>query len=120
MIVAVTAQGPDMTSEVDPRFGRAKYFVVIDTKTDQSSGHNNIQNLQAAQGAGIQAGRSVIELEAQAVITGNVGPKAFATLEAGKVRTYIGASGTVGQALDQFKAGLLERAEGANVEGHWI
>ncbi len=119
MIVAVTAQGPDMTSEVDPRFGRAKYFVLIDTKTDQSSGHNNVQNLQAAQGAGIQAGRNVIDMGAQAVITDNVGPKAFATLEAGKVRTYIGASGTVAQALERFKAGLLERADSANVEGHW-
>lgn len=120
MIIAITAQGPEMTSEVDPRFGRAKYFVVIDVDTGESSCHDNAQNLQAAQGAGIQAGRNVIDLGVEAVITGNVGPKAFATLRAGGVSIHTGASGTVAEALEKFKAGELDRADDANVEGHWM
>ena len=81
---------------------------------------DNNKNFNAAQGAGIQAGRNVAELGVQAVITGNVGPKAFATLKAAGIEVYIGAAGTVQEALDSFKAGALKSAETANVEGHWM
>ena len=55
-----------------------------------------------------------------AVITGNVGPKAFAALQAGEVKMYIGATGSVSDAIAQFKAGKLESVGKANVEGHWM
>lgn len=119
MKVAVTSQGPDLNSQVDPRFGRAKNFIVVDTETDEFSVHDNTQNRDAAQGAGIQAGRTVVDLGVTALITGNVGPKAFATLQAGNVEVYTGASGTVKEAIEKFKAGQLRGAEKANVEGHW-
>lgn len=119
MKVAITSQGTDLNSAVDPRFGRTKYFIVVDTETDEFSAHDNSQNLNAAQGAGIQAGRNVIDLGVEAVITGNVGPKAFTTLQAGGVKVYIGASGTVADALEKFKAGEIECVREANVEGHW-
>jgi predicted Fe-Mo cluster-binding NifX family protein len=119
MKVAVTATGSELTSEVDPRFGRAKYFLVVDTDTGEHVAHDNAQNLNAAQGAGVQAGRTVSELGVEAVLTGSVGPKAFATLQAGGIAVYIGASGTVQAALEQLQAGQLEQAGGANVEGHW-
>ena len=119
MKVVVTSQGPDLNSQVDPRFGRAKNFLVVDTETGEFSVHDNTQNLHAAQGAGIQAGRTVVDLGVAAVITGNVGPKAFTTLQAGNVKVYSGASGTVKEAIEKFKAGQLQGAEKANVEGHW-
>jgi len=119
MKVAVTAMGSELTSEVDPRFGRAKCFLVVDTETGECIPHDNAQNLNAAQGAGIQAGRTVSELGVDAVITGNVGPKAYATLQAGGIKAYVGAAGTVEAALEQFKSGQLKCAAGANVEGHW-
>ena len=119
MKVAVTSQGPEPTSPVDPRFGRAKCFIVVDTETGDRVVHDNAQNLNAVQGAGIQAGRTVIDLGVAAVITGNVGPKAFATLRAGGVEVYSGAAGTVAEALEKFQAGELPRASEANVEGHW-
>jgi len=120
MKVAITSEGPDMNSGVDARFGRGRYFIVVDTDTGEFSAEDNTQNLNAVQGAGIQAGRNVVDLGVEAVITGNVGPKAFATLEAGGVKIYIGASGTVSDALDKFKAGELECVEKANVEGRWM
>ena len=120
MKLAVTSQGPDIGSSVDPRFGRAKCFVVVESETGQFSAADNTQNLNAAQGAGIQAGRKVVELGAQAVITGHVGPKAFATLQAGGVKVYTGATGTVAEAIEQFKAGELKLSNGADVEGHWV
>ena len=120
MKVAVTSQDRELSSPVDPRFGRAKYFVVVDTQTDEVSAADNGQNLNALQGAGIQAGKNVVDLGAEAVITGPIGPKAFATLTAGGVKIYTGATGTVGEAIEQFKAGSLKLIEAADVEGHWV
>ena len=120
MKIAVTSQGRELTSPVDPRFGRAKFFAIVDTETNEFTCADNSQNLSAAQGAGIQAGRNVVELGVSAVITGHVGPKAFATLQAGGVSVYNGASGTVTEALEQFKAGTLSQSDGADVEGHWV
>ncbi len=119
MKIAVTAQGPDMDSPVDPRFGRARYFLLIDTETGQFTAHDNAQNLNAMQGAGIQAAQKVVQLGAEAVLTGHVGPKAFATLQAGKVAVYPGATGTVRESLEWMQSGRLQPATKPNVEGHW-
>ena len=120
MKIAITAQGEQMQSPVDPRFGRAKWFVVVDTESGDFEAVDNKKNFDAAQGAGIQAGRNVAELGVKAVITGNVGPKAFATLKAAGIDVHIGARGTVQEALEQFKAGELTSTQNANVEGHWV
>ena len=119
MKVAITSQGPDMTSAVAPRFGRAEFLVLIDTETGEFTAHDNTQNLNAVQGAGIQAAQNVVSLGAAAVITGNVGPKALAALQAGEVRLYIGATGSVHNAMGQYKDGRLQFADKASVEGHW-
>ena len=113
MKLAVTSQGVELNSPIDPRFGRAKYFLVVDTETDETHAVDNTMNLNAAQGAGIQAGRKVIDLGAEAVITGHVGPKAFATLQAGGVSVFIGATGTVADAIEQFKSGNLKLTQSA-------
>lgn len=120
MRVAISAQGRDLHAPVDPRFGRAKFFVVVDTETGEFSAADNTQNLNAVQGAGIQAGRNVIESGATAVITGHVGPKAFRTLQAGGVHVYTGATGTVAEAVEQFKESKLRPSLAADVEGHWV
>jgi len=120
MRVAITAQGRELSSPVESRFGRAKFFVIVDTETGELSAADNTQNLNAAQGAGIQAGRKVVELAAKVVITGHVGPKAFTTLQAGGVEVYTGVTGTVTDAMEQFKAGTLRKSAGADVEGHWV
>jgi len=119
MKLAVTSQGEGMNASVDPRFGRARYFIVVDTETGESSTIDNAVNLNASQGAGIQAGRNIVELGVGVLVTGHVGPKAFSTLQAGHVMVYTGASGTVAEAVEQYKAGTLKAAESADVEGHW-
>ena len=119
MKVAVTSQGPELSSDVDPRFGRAKFFIVVDAETGDFSASDNSQNLNAAQGAGIQAGKNVVDLGVSAVVTGHIGPKAFATLKAGGVAVHTGATGTVADAFEQFKAGKLEPSDEADVEGRW-
>jgi predicted Fe-Mo cluster-binding NifX family protein len=119
MKLAVTSQGGTLQSPLDPRFGRAKLFILLDTETGAFSVVDNSVNLNAAQGAGIQAAKKIVELGADALITGHVGPKAFSTLQAGKIKIYAGATGTVADAVQQFKDGKLEAATSADVEGHW-
>jgi len=119
MKVVVTSQGNDLNSMLDPRFGRAKYLIVVDIETGDFQVHDNIQNLNAAQGAGIQTGRNVVNLDAEAVITGNVGPKAFRTLNAANLKIYLANNQTVKEAVDSYNAGLLKQADNANVDGHW-
>lgn len=73
MKIAITSQGKEMQSPVDPRFGRARWFIVTDTGAFEPV--DNEKNLDAAQGAGIQAGRAVAKLGVEAVVTGNVGQR---------------------------------------------
>jgi predicted Fe-Mo cluster-binding NifX family protein len=120
MRVAITSQGQDIASSVDPRFGRARYFLVVDTETGEVTVADNAQNLNAAQGAGIQAGRTVASLGVQAVITGHVGPKAYRTLQTAGIAVHTGATGSAGDAIEQFKDGRLNAAASADVEGHWM
>lgn len=119
MKVAITAQDTTLDSSVDPRFGRAKCFILVDSETGEHTVHDNAQNLNAPQGAGIQAAQKVAGLGAEALLTGHVGPKAFHTLQAAEIAVYAGASGTVREALEAWKANKLAAAAKADVEGHW-
>lgn len=120
MKVAVTSQGTSLDAAVDPRFGRCKQFILIDTETGEVGVIDNVQNLNAASGAGIQSAETVIRHGAEAVITGHCGPKAFRALSAVDVAVYAGAEGTVGDVVTAFKEGSLSRAESADVDGHWM
>ncbi len=120
MKIAVSSTGNSPDAAVDPRFGRAAYFIIYDTQTDQFVAIDNVQNLQAAQGAGVQAAQTVARQKVDVAISGNFGPKAFATLNAAGIKTALWAGGTVKDAIEQAKSGRLQFATRANVEGHWV
>jgi len=120
MKIAVTARGKELSSEVDQRFGRAKWLVVVDIETGDFEVHDNSVNLNAASGAGIQTGQNIANLGVEAVITGNVGPNAFRTLNAADVKIFLAEKQTVQEAIDSFKSGKLKEVNQANVEGHWV
>lgn len=121
MKIAITTVGTDITSEVDQHFGRTHYFSLMDTDTKEWSIHDNKQNLNTAQGAGIQAAGTVIDLGAEAVISGNFGPKAVRVFAAGGVRMFLAEKGShVEQVLEKFHAGTLTEASDATQEGHWV
>jgi len=120
MKIVVTGQGKELSNEVDLRFGRAKWLIAVDTETGDFTAHDNAVNLNAAQGAGIQTGRNVAELDVEAVITGNVGPNAFKTLNAAGVKIFLAEKQTIAEAVESFKAGKLKEVDNANVEGHWV
>ena len=119
MKIAITSLGNDLNSKVDPRFGRAKYFIIIDPGTDSFEVVDNAINLTRAQGAGIQAAQNVSGQKVEWVITGHVGPNAFNALKAAGIKIGTGVSGTVRETLEKFKQGFFEPTGGADVEGHW-
>ena len=120
MKIAVTSTGKDLSSDIDPRFGRAAYFILINSYTMDWEVLENQQNLNLSQGAGIQAGKTIVESKASALITGNCGPKAFKVLQSAGIRIATGAKGRVIDAVMQYKNGELECAKEANVEWHWM
>jgi predicted Fe-Mo cluster-binding NifX family protein len=119
MKIVVSANGPDLEAQVDPRFGRAPYFILIDPDTLEFEAVINRQNLQAAQGAGIQAAALVARHRPQAVVTGNCGSKAYHTLVAAGIPVVLGVGGSVREAVQQYQQGKLKPAPGPNVTGHW-
>ena len=119
MKVVISAQGPELTGLVDPRFGRAAWFLCVDTETGAFQANRNEQNLNAVQGAGIQSAQNAVNLGAEAVLTGHCGPKAFRVLTAAGIKVYVGVEGTAAEALGKLRAGKLQETDGADVEGHW-
>ncbi len=120
MKIAITSSGQNLDSEVDLRFGRAAGFIIYDIENDSFEYADNTQNLNAMQGAGIQAAQNVVEQQVGAIITGNCGPKAFAVLSSAGVKIYIGAQGSVKEVIEKFKNNELQLAQTANVQGHWM
>jgi predicted Fe-Mo cluster-binding NifX family protein len=119
MIIALTAQGTDLEGEVDPRFGRTKHFLLVNSETMDFEVVENKQNLHLPQGAGIQAAQNVADRQPEVVLTGNCGPKAFRTLEAAGIKVVVGVSGRIKDAIQAYLQGELDPAREANVEGHW-
>ncbi|MBV5339933.1 MAG: NifB/NifX family molybdenum-iron cluster-binding protein [Deltaproteobacteria bacterium] len=120
MKIAVTTSGDNLAAPLDSRFGRAARILVYDTVTKGFQMIDNTQNLNAAQGAGIQAAQTVANAGANALITGHCGPKAFRVLHAAGIKVYNCEAATVGDALNQLEDGKLQIASGADVEGHWL
>jgi predicted Fe-Mo cluster-binding NifX family protein len=117
MKIVVTASGPDLDSPVDPRFGRCQYFIFVDSDSLKFEAVEN-ENAMASGGAGIQSAQFVSQKGAEAVITGNLGPNASTALSASGMRVFLGASGTVREAIQMFKNGQLQEAFGPSVQAH--
>ncbi|MDD4202401.1 MAG: NifB/NifX family molybdenum-iron cluster-binding protein [Candidatus Omnitrophica bacterium] len=120
MKIAVTSSGKDLFSDIDPRFGRAQNFIIVDSESMEFKCVVNEQNINAPSGAGIQAGQIVAKSGAEILITGNCGPKAFAVLDRAKIKVVVGVTGTVKEAVEKYKRGELESTDSSNVEGHWM
>ena len=119
MKIAITSQGKDLNSQVDPRFGRAAYIIIVDTETMDFEVIDNAANKGTSRGAGTQTASNVSEKGAEVLLTGFCGPNAFKTLDAANIKVGNDATGTIQDAVDQFKAGKFEFATDANVDGHW-
>lgn len=113
--IAVSCEEPSLDSNVDPRFGRAAGFLIVDPDTLEFSYVDNGVSQAMSQGAGIQAAETVCRSGVKVVLTGYVGPKAFQALSAAGIK--IGQNlekMTVRQAIDKFKAGEVDMATAPN------
>jgi len=120
MLIAVTSQGKDLAGEVEPRFGRAKHFLLVDSETMHMQVVENHQSLDLPQGAGIQAAQNVANHQPEVVLTGNCGPKAFKILKAVGVKVVVGVYGKIEDVIQAYLRGEFKHAKDANVEGHWV
>jgi predicted Fe-Mo cluster-binding NifX family protein len=114
MKVAVSAAGPSLDSPVDPRFGRCQYLLIVDT---ESMAFDAVENraVMAPGGAGIQAAELMASMGVDAVITGDCGPNAYQVLSAAGIAVFVGASGSVRQAIDASRRGELRATPGPSV-----
>ncbi len=120
MKLAITTSGTDLDAPVDIRFGRARGFVVVEMDTGSFQYLDNSEASSAGQGAGIQAAKLMAGHGVQVVLTGHCGPNAFRALQAAGIRVCTGLTGgSIREAIEQFKAGALQEATGADVQGHW-
>jgi predicted Fe-Mo cluster-binding NifX family protein len=118
MKIAVTARGKTLADQVDPRFGRCQYFLVVDTDTLNTEPIEN-PNVALGGGAGIQSAQLMAEHDVKVVLTGNCGPNAHQTLSAADIEVVVGVSGTVREAVKQFTSGALASTQKPNVASHF-
>ena len=106
MKIAISAEGPTLNDQVDPKFGRAAGFLIYDTASKQTEWHNNGAAQTSAQGAGLLAAQLVADAGAQVVLSGYVGPKAFEALQTAGIRIVQDMDNrTVAEAIADFEAG---------------
>ncbi len=121
MKVAISAQGKDIDALIDPRFGRARWFIFADTDGDDWQAHDNDDNVNASGGAGVQAGTTVAEHGVEAVITGNVGPERSQGARRGRHRDLPGGQRSEG--ARRTRRAQARRSwptvDGSTVQGHW-
>jgi len=118
MKIAVSATGPTLDAEVDPRFGRCQYFIIADPDTMEFESLDNT-NAMAAGGAGISTAQMIAGKGAEAVLTGNCGPNAFQVLSAAGIQVITGVSGKVKDAIQSYKSGGLQSSSQPNVADHF-
>lgn len=117
MKIVVTSNGADLDAQASPVFGRCPWYLFVDTETIDVEAVEN-PAMEAASGAGIQAAQFVVEQGADALVTGKVGPNAFDVLRSDDVPVYLLESGTVREAVEAYREGLLSEASGATGPAH--
>jgi predicted Fe-Mo cluster-binding NifX family protein len=118
MQIAVSATGTTPEADVDPRFGRCQYFVIIDPETMRFEGVENAGAMGSG-GAGIATAQMIASKGISVVITGNCGPNAYQVLNAAGVEVITGVSGNIQDALKAYQAGQLSTAGQPNVADHF-
>jgi predicted Fe-Mo cluster-binding NifX family protein len=116
--LCITTVGDSLDSNVDPRFGRAAYFLIINPETMQFEALPNVA-ASGMSGVGIQAAQTIAGKGVKTVLTGNVGPNAFQALSAAGIKVIVGASGTVKEVIEKYKKGELKEGSSPTVGGHF-
>jgi predicted Fe-Mo cluster-binding NifX family protein len=118
MKIAITATAPNLDADIDPRFGRCRYFVIADPDTMEFETLEN-SGAMAGGGAGIATAQAIAGKGIGIVLTGNCGPNAYEALAAAGIKVITGVSGKVGDAIQSYKSGKLQASSQPNVAGHF-
>ena len=118
MKIAISATGPTLDADVDPRFGRCQYFVIVDPETMEFEALEN-SSATAAGGAGISAGQMIAGKGVEVVLTGNCGPNAHQVLSSSGIQVITGVSGKVREAIQGYKSGKFQTSAQPNVPDHF-
>jgi predicted Fe-Mo cluster-binding NifX family protein len=118
MKIAISATGPTLDAEVDPRFGRCQYFIIADPETMEFEAVDN-SSATAAGGAGISAGQVIADKGVEAVLTGNCGPNAYQVLSSAGIQVITGVSGKIKDAIEGYRAGKFKTSPQADVPDHF-
>ena len=118
MKIAITSVGPSLDDQVEPRFGRAAYYIIVNTDTMEYEAIEN-PNVASGGGAGIQSAQLIAGRDVKFVLTGNCGPNAFNVFGTAGVQIIVGVTGTVLQAVEQFKSGAFSATTQPNVESYF-
>jgi predicted Fe-Mo cluster-binding NifX family protein len=116
--IAITATEPLLGAEVDPRFGRARYLIIVDPETMDFDALEN-PAVAVGGGAGVATAQMIAGKGVAAVLTGNCGPNAYEVLSAAGIKVITGVSGKVRDAVAAYQAGTLTAAAQANVTEHF-
>ena len=114
MKVAASATGKDFDSQIDPRFGRSAYFIIIETDDMSFEAFKN-ENIDMNTGAGISSANFVVSKGVKALLTGNCGPKAMQVFSAAGIDVFTGQTGTVKNSVENYRKGLLQSSPEATV-----
>ncbi len=117
MKFCVTATTGDLNAQIDSRFGRCQYFVIVDADTMTFEAMPN-EAMNAPGGAGIQAAQAIVNKGVDVLISGNIGPNAFQVLSTAGVKIATGAHGTVKEAVEMYKSGKLSETRTSTVTAH--
>lgn len=117
MRIAITASKPNLDADIDPRFGRCQYFVMVDPETMQFEAVENISAMGGG-GVGIAAAQTIAGKGVATVLTGNCGPKAYEALSAAGIKVLTGVAGKVQDAIESYKSGKLQASNQPNVKAH--
>jgi len=101
MKIAVTATGGSMSAQVDERFGRCAYFVIVDSDTMKFTAFANPAS-ELSGGSGPAAVREITKHGVEVLLTGPVGGNAQSALQADNITVVTGSSGTVKDAVEKY------------------
>jgi predicted Fe-Mo cluster-binding NifX family protein len=107
MKVVVTTMGPDLDSEIEPRFWKAVYFLIVDTQTWQCEALLN-PGAPSVHAAGTRGALLVEQHKIDASISGDYGPNCYVVLDAAGIRMYLqGSCRTAREAVQALLDGKL-------------
>jgi len=112
--IAIASDGKTLESQVDPRFGRCFYFLIVDSETEEFKVLPNTAG-SMSRGAGISAAQLVVDQKVEAAIAGNFGPKAVSVLSQSGVKIFLVSGKTAKEVVKDFKEGKLKSANPSQV-----